>query len=148
MEDSPSSQNSEIDGASSPPTEQMSIIAQQMSYSGPLPPSSEMRKYDEITPGAADRILAMAEKEQAHRHASEVKENDVNERIADSDVRAQEANINEIHRGQWMAFGLGLAFLGVTALFGLKGHEFAASALGLSGVAAVATVFIKVRNKQ
>jgi uncharacterized membrane protein len=38
------------------------------SFHGPLPPPSILRGYDEIVPGAAERIITMAEKEQAHRH--------------------------------------------------------------------------------
>jgi hypothetical protein len=34
---------------------------------GPLPPPSELEKIDQIIPGGADRLLRMAEKEQAHR---------------------------------------------------------------------------------
>jgi uncharacterized membrane protein len=41
------------------------------SFQGPLPPPSILRGYDEISPGAADRIIAMAEREQAHRHSWE-----------------------------------------------------------------------------
>lgn len=33
---------------------------------GPLPPAAELRKYDQATPGAADRIIKMAELEQIH----------------------------------------------------------------------------------
>jgi uncharacterized membrane protein len=33
-------------------------------FSGPLPPPHMLQKYNEILPGAADRILTMAEKEQ------------------------------------------------------------------------------------
>jgi uncharacterized membrane protein len=40
-------------------------------FSGPLPPSSYLRDYETILPGAADRIIAMAEKEQTHRHGWE-----------------------------------------------------------------------------
>jgi Predicted membrane protein (DUF2335) len=36
-------------------------------WSGPLPPPSELEKIDQIIPGGADRLLRMAEKEQAHR---------------------------------------------------------------------------------
>lgn len=125
-----------------------SFEAQSLSYSGPLPPSSEMKKYEAIAPGAADRILTMAEQQQRHRHEQESKENETNVRIADSNIRTQDASIKEIRRGQWMGFILGLAFLGVTTTLGLNGHEIAASVLGLGGVAAVATVFIKVRSKQ
>lgn len=40
-------------------------------YSGPLPPSVEMEKYEAICPGAADRILRMAEKQSDHRQSIE-----------------------------------------------------------------------------
>ena len=35
-----------------------------MAYSGPLPPPSDLAEYDGILPGAADRILRMAEESQ------------------------------------------------------------------------------------
>lgn len=40
-------------------------------FSGPLPPPSYLRDYETIIVGAADRIIAMAEKEQKHRHGWE-----------------------------------------------------------------------------
>jgi uncharacterized membrane protein len=42
-------------------------------YRGPLPPPELFGQYDSVVPGAADRILAMAEKEQAHRHNWEMR---------------------------------------------------------------------------
>ncbi len=36
-------------------------------HQGPLPHPEEFRRYDEALPGAADRILVMAEREQASR---------------------------------------------------------------------------------
>ena len=42
-------------------------IVAQTSYSGPLPPASEMEKYEQICQGAADRIIRMAEKQSEHR---------------------------------------------------------------------------------
>ncbi len=38
-------------------------------HSGPIPHPRILRGYEEITPGAADRILTMAEKEAQHRHS-------------------------------------------------------------------------------
>ena len=35
-------------------------------YSGPLPPSTELAEYDRVLPGAAERILSMAESYAAH----------------------------------------------------------------------------------
>lgn len=37
-------------------------------YQGPLPPPQMFRDYEDVLPGAADRIIAMTEKEQSHRH--------------------------------------------------------------------------------
>jgi uncharacterized membrane protein len=37
------------------------------SYSGPLPLPQQLQGYEEIVPGAADRIIRMAEKQSAHR---------------------------------------------------------------------------------
>jgi uncharacterized membrane protein len=36
-------------------------------HSGPLPPPEDLAKYNMIVPDAAERILRMAEKQQAHR---------------------------------------------------------------------------------
>ena len=42
-------------------------------YSGPLPPASEMEKFEAICPGSADRIITMAEKQSEHRQKIEYK---------------------------------------------------------------------------
>lgn len=61
------------DTASSPsslpaPEQESSSVSGMISYSGPLPPPGMLAGYDDICPGAADRIIGMAEKEQLHRH--------------------------------------------------------------------------------
>lgn len=40
-------------------------------YSGPLPPATELVKYNEACPGAAERIIAMAENQAKHRQEME-----------------------------------------------------------------------------
>jgi identified by metaGeneAnnotator len=45
------------------------LVQQQVSHSGPLPMASEMKKYDEVIPNGADRIMKMAENEQKNRYA-------------------------------------------------------------------------------
>lgn len=40
-------------------------------YSGPLPPAQELQKYNDILPGAADRIIIMAEEQAKHRRSLE-----------------------------------------------------------------------------
>ncbi len=39
-----------------------------VTYSSPLPPSSELENYDRVLPGAADRIIRMAENAQSTQH--------------------------------------------------------------------------------
>ena len=36
-------------------------------YSGPLPPPDQLARYEQIMPGAVERLIAMAEREQLHR---------------------------------------------------------------------------------
>lgn len=43
------------------------VCLQQRFHSGPIPSSEEMERYNLIIPDGANRIVAMAEKEQAHR---------------------------------------------------------------------------------
>lgn len=53
-------------------------------YRGPLPPPGMLREYDQIVPGAADRIITLMERQQDHRHgmeSSNLKGNQGNERL-------------------------------------------------------------------
>ena len=68
-------------------------------YSGPLPDPATFEAYDHTTPGAGERILAMAEKEQAHRHKMEAL---MTEAYAKDSVNERK----EIQRSQWMAWTL------------------------------------------
>jgi uncharacterized membrane protein len=50
-----------------------SVQAKAVSFSGPLPPPEVLQNYNQITPGAADRIISMAEKQSQHRQESEMR---------------------------------------------------------------------------
>lgn len=43
----------------------------EMTYSGPLPLPQHLEKYEDVCPGAADRIIAMAENQAKHRQEIE-----------------------------------------------------------------------------
>lgn len=49
-------------------------IETSISFSGPLPPPAVLDGYEQVCPGAADRILRLAEKEQDHRQLIESKD--------------------------------------------------------------------------
>ena len=52
------------------------IIEQRIEYSGLIPPPNMMEQYERICPGAADRIIKMAENQLAHTQQLESKEHD------------------------------------------------------------------------
>lgn len=52
---------------------QVVVEAIRSEFSGPMPPPSILSGYEKILPGAADRILSMAEKQSAHRQKMEEK---------------------------------------------------------------------------
>lgn len=68
-------------------------------WSGPLPPPAALEKFNQIIPGGADRILAMAEKEQTHR--------------IEYEKTGLSATVNESKRGQWLG-----AFISLVAVVG------------------------------
>jgi uncharacterized membrane protein len=49
------------------------IVAQEVieHYQGPLPHPEHLRRFEEISPGAAAHLIGMAEREQSHRHSME-----------------------------------------------------------------------------
>ena len=61
------------------PTEKQTLIIQQASssFQGPIPHPDHFAQYNKVLPGAAERILKMAEREQENRHKHE----DVTDRL-------------------------------------------------------------------
>lgn len=87
-----------------------------------------MAQYDGIVPGAANRILAMAEEQSEHRRLLE-------RTVVVSDAR----------RANWgLAAGVGVtfAFLFVCHHLIMAGHEITGALLGVANVGALAGVFI------
>lgn len=104
------------------------------SYSGPLPPPDALIKYNEASPGAADRIIAMAEKEMAHRHKNE--EKIIAERIRLSYVSIIMSFISVILLAVLVGYGLYLGADGV------------AVGAAIGAIASVAGLFIYAKVKQ
>ncbi|CAK0777582.1 DUF2335 domain-containing protein [uncultured Gammaproteobacteria bacterium] len=59
-------------------------------FSGPIPPPEQFAQYDRVLPGAADRILSMAESQQLHSHNWE--------------RAALEHQARNSHLGLWLGF--------------------------------------------
>jgi uncharacterized membrane protein len=88
------------------------------SFSGPLPHPTILAQYNGLFPGGAERIVAMAERNQAHRHEIETI-------VVRGNVRAQS-------RGQW--FGLIVAVIGMAGAIWLIAHGQTWGGVGLGGI--------------
>ncbi len=85
-------------------------------FQGPIPPPEILARYDEVIPGGADRILAMAERQAAHRQELE-------KRVITSNITGE----------RW---GAGLGFvLAMTALIG--GFYLVGTGYGSVGIASI-----------
>lgn len=101
------------------------------SHRGPLPSARELRNYDLVLPGAAERILAMAESEQQHRHGLETQ------------IVGSEASLRG--RGQWFALASLIASLVVVALFAAWGAAGPGAWLGGAIIVSVVGGFLGQR---
>jgi uncharacterized membrane protein len=85
-------------------------------FSGPLPPPEQLAKYEQILPGAADRIMRMAEHQASHRQSQELA-------IVRSGIAAQWAGIScafviamtAIVGGIWLS-SQGMSAVGLTSI--------------------------------
>ncbi len=72
---------------------------QAQSFSGPLPHPRDFAEYDRTLNGAAERILALTERESSFRHESELRRFE----IAEKDAHAAR---EETKRGQFLSFAI------------------------------------------
>lgn len=77
-------------------------------FGGPLPLPAHFEHYEEVLPGAAERIIAMAEAEQRNRHSIEQHESLVATDLAKREASLQEASVlgeQKLERlGMWLGF--------------------------------------------
>lgn len=96
-------------------------------FSGPLPPPKQLEEYEKILPGAADRILKMAERQSSHRQKME-------EMIVRSNTR-------DSHYGVVFAFLLGLVIICGGIYLASIGHPYG-TWFSFGGVATLIGVFV------
>lgn len=112
-------------------------------YSGPLPLPQHFEEYERICPGAADRILTLAERQTAHRHSLEGK--DLDARIDD---RKTVRNLEK--RGQGFGFLIGVVAIIAGAMVAIRNPAISGSLAGgfisCSGIATIVGAFIYGRK--
>jgi len=107
-------------------------ISQQ--YSGPLPPPELLERFNQVIPSGAERIMAMAEQQSAHR---------IN--IETTVVKNQQWQST---LGQYFALFVTVFGLSISAWAIFTGHDGAGGTIGVATISSVAYAFITGRNKQ
>lgn len=102
-------------------------------FEGPLPPPSIMEGYDKVIPGAAERILHMAEESAAFQ-----------QKIS---MAALSAQSGDTRRGQWFAFLVALSALTTGGVAILTGNPVAGTAIISTTLAGGVGTFVFVRRK-
>lgn len=91
------------------PTSQLQHITtnHETVYQGPIPQPSDLEHYDRICPGAANRILAMAEAENLHRRSQDNAVTEANIAALQQNLNSEELRIKSIFRSDMIGQGLG-----------------------------------------
>ena len=108
------------------------VKAVSQQFTGPIPPPHILGDYDKVQVGFAERIIAMAENEQAHRHGIE--------------NRALSSEISIQKRGQVFALFLSLLILVGSMFLIYSGKEISGSVLAGSSLIGLAYIFITGRK--
>ncbi len=97
-------------------------------HQGPLPAPEDLAHYEQICPGSAERIIAMAERNQIHRHELEAES-------LKCEYRLQS-------RGQWLAISALAAMLLLIGFTFWLGQPIAGSILGGGVLVAIVGMFL------
>lgn len=103
-------------------------------FIGPMPPPHYLKQYDEVIPGGAERILAMAERQSNHR------------------MGLEDFSIREEHRqsskGQNLGFGIAVISLGLAFAASYFGHDAFAITIGSTTLVGLVGVFVYGKMEQ
>lgn len=104
-------------------------------HRGPLPDSQTLAEYKAIDPDFPREILAMAKKEQDHRHSMNVDSLGLQRMAVQEEAR-------QIARGQWLGFGVLGIVLAVAILFAVLGYPGIAAIVAGVDVVALVALFV------
>ena len=103
-------------------------------FTGPIPPPSIMKQYEEILPGSADRILKMAENQSEHRQSLE------KQRLSFSN--------RAVRRGQIFGLVIGIVAIVTGGYTALNGAPIPGGFIGTTGVVGLVAVFVIGSNRK
>lgn len=110
------------------------LIKREESFSGPLPHPEHFKKYNQIVPGSANRLLKMAEDDLAHIHL----------------IQKKQINIEAfaVISGLIVAAIISLVAIIGSGYLIMQGHDIAGAILGSGSLASLVSVFIYGKKSQ
>ena len=103
-------------------------------YAGPLPPPDQLKAYENIVPGSADRIIKMAENQAEHRQEIEK-------------VAVKGGN-SRSWWGLWLGFSIAVIALAASVVLVLTGHSPAGITIAGIDIVGLAAVFVYGKSDQ
>ena len=111
------------------------MLIEASAWAGPLPEPDTLREYDQVLPGAAERILKMAEDQQKHHH-------DQDRRQLEMYSTALQADSRRSNLGLVAGLSVTLLGLGGGIYLVYAGHDWADGIIAGLNLASVAGVFV------
>lgn len=118
------------------------IVAE--SYSGPIPKPERLRDYEVTLPGAADRILTMAEQAASHRH-------DMQRGSLELQTFDLRSAYGRSRLGLYLGALVALAVVAVGAYMAFLGHSAEGAGVVISTVVGLAATFVygaRIRRRE
>jgi len=114
-------------------TPQQQVVLQHQTWQGPLPPPEQLAQFNQIVPGAAERILAMAEEEGRHTRAVQ--------------ATALQAAVRSQFLGQGFAFLIAIGGMVAAYLLAMHGHDGVASIIAGTTITTIVVAFLQARKQ-
>ena len=125
------------------------VDVQAVAWSAPLPAPGDLQRYEEILPGAANRILEILEREQSHQHGQERIMLEQSGIILDLDRQVAASDARRASLGILSGLTLSLLTIGGSLYLIANGHDWAGLTLAGINLTGLAGVFVYgARNRR
>lgn len=115
---------------------------QTIAWSGPLPAPVDFQRYEEILPGAANRILEIVERQQSHQHDQERLALEQAGIILDIERKAATSDSRRAYLGIASGLTITLLTIGGSIYLIANGHDWAGLTLAGINLTGLAGVFV------
>ena len=136
---------------SSPDTPGQSVALLASSWTGPLPPPDILQEYDAVIPGAANRILVLAENLRQHNIGMAKAASEREDKALSLVGKTLSGDASRSKIGLWLGFVLALVGMGIAAWLvstGKTGFGLAFLFTPLAGLAGVFVYGTQARNAE